>query len=303
MARAVEALFVVANVLLDSFYQPTLVRQMPIETNPNQRIALAALLEWYVENGVDLALDETPHNRYAECRDAGVLSAIKPASSNVSNTYASTNVAPRVTPAIAMPDDAIKLAHEVANSANDLRQLADNFAHFAQAPFYGMAEHFLFHAGAEQAQLMILDAAPYSQEETTGTPFSGQQARLLRNMLMAIGKNFDVVRLSYVSPWRPPGNRPMTPIEIAIFAPFARRQIELAQPEIILLFGEAPARAVLQVNEPLSKLRGKWQKVTCGAHQSRALVFSSLEAMLKSPALKPAAWRDLRSVAQALSVR
>jgi|GEM_PF-4700152 len=42
---------------------------MPIETNPNQRIALAALLEWYVENGVDLALDETPHNRYAECQE------------------------------------------------------------------------------------------------------------------------------------------------------------------------------------------------------------------------------------------
>ncbi len=274
------------------------MRRMPIETNPHQRIALAALLEWYVENGVDLALDETPHNRYAECQE--VVSDAMRAPPIVATALASSGGAPRSVPAIAMPDDAIKLARDVANSANDLRELAENFAHFAQAPFFGMAEHFLFYAGAERAKLMILDAAPGVQEETTGAPFSGQQAQLLRNMLKAIGRNFDSVRLSYVSPWRPPGNRPMTPIEIAIFAPFVRRQVELAQPEIILLFGEAPVRAVLDVNESLSKLRGKWQTVACGAHQGRALVFSSLEAMLKSPALKPAAWRDLRSVAEAL---
>ena len=29
-------------------------------------LALAALLEFYVEAGVDLALDETPHDRFAE---------------------------------------------------------------------------------------------------------------------------------------------------------------------------------------------------------------------------------------------
>jgi uracil-DNA glycosylase len=276
------------------------MRQMPIETNPNQRIALAALLEWYVENGVDLALDETPHNRYAECQEAEAVRDALHSPPSAATTLASPAGAPRIAPAIAMPDDAIKLASKVAHSAKDLQQLAENLAQFAQAPFYGMAEHFLFHAGAERAKLMILDAAPGVQEETTGAAFCGQQAQLLRNMLRAIGKNFDSARLSYVSPWRPPGNRPMTPIEIAIFAPFVRRQIELAQPEIILLFGEAPVRATLDVNESLSKLRGKWQTVTCGAHQGRALVFSSLEAMLKSPALKPAAWRDLRSVAEAL---
>ena len=273
---------------------------MPIETNANQRIALAALLEWYVENGVDLALDDTPHNRYAEFQETeGVREAIS-APPIVASKPASPAAAVRVAPTITMPDDAIKLARDAANAAHDLRKLAENFAHFVQAPFYGMAEHFLFHAGAERAKLMILDAAPGVQEETTGAPFSGQQAQLLRNMLKAIGEDFDSVRLSYVSPWRPPGNRPMTPVEIAIFAPFVRRQIELAQPEIILLFGEAPVRAVLDVTEPLLKLRGKWQSVCCGGHQGRALAFSSLEAMLKSPALKPAAWRDLRSVAEAL---
>ena len=33
---------------------------------PSDRDALQALLDFHVEAGVDLALDETPHNRFAE---------------------------------------------------------------------------------------------------------------------------------------------------------------------------------------------------------------------------------------------
>ena len=51
---------------------------------------------------------------------------------------------------------------------------------------------------------------------------------------------------------------------------------------------------MLTTNEPVGKLRGKAFEARCGAHVARAFVFSSLEAMLKSAALKPAAWRDLR---------
>ncbi len=89
---------------------------------------------------------------------------------------------------------------------------------------------------------------------------------------------------------------------MAIFAPFARRRVELARPEVILLFGDAPARVMLTTKEPVGKLRGKTHDARCGAHVARAFVFSSLEAMLKSAALKPAAWRDLRRAAEALEL-
>ena len=68
----------------------------------------------------------------------------------------------------------------------------------------------------------------------------------------------------------------------------------------MLLFGETPARAILATNESVSKLRSRWFEAVCGAHTARAMVFSSLDAMLKSWSLKPAAWRDLRVVAAAL---
>jgi uracil-DNA glycosylase family 4 len=271
---------------------------MAIAPPPDLRDALLALLDWHVESGVDLALDDAPHDRYAE-------SARAPAPA----VDAAPIVAPREPPAplplqprrpasvVAAPEDAARAAEAAAAAATDLDALALRLAEFPHAPFRDMAEHFLFGAGAPGAPLMALDAAPGVTEETTGEAFSGLQARLLDNMLAAIGLDRKSAYLAYVAPWRPPGDRALTPQEITILAPFARRHVELARPRVVLLFGEAPARVTLATHEPVAKLRGKPFDLTGGA---RAYVFNSLDAMLKSPTLKRAAWRDLRAAADNL---
>ncbi|ULO22620.1 uracil-DNA glycosylase family protein [Methylocystis sp. SB2] len=257
----------------------------------------------YVQSGVDLALDEAPHDRYADSARTAV--AQRP---QATDTRAPTiplqpqdDERPRRAAApIAAPDEAIRAAEQEASSARDLDELAARLADFPHAPFRDMAQHFLFGAGAPAARLIAFDAAPGVTEETSGEAFSGLSAKLLDNMLAAIGFDRSSASLAYVSPWRPPGDRALSPHEAAIFAPFARRRVELARPDILLIFGEAPARIMLTTNEPVGKLRGKAFEARCGAHVARAFVFSSLEAMLKSAALKPAAWRDLRRVAAAL---
>ncbi|QGM97153.1 uracil-DNA glycosylase [Methylocystis parvus] len=263
--------------------------------------ALAALLDWYVESGVDLALDEAPHDRYAE--------SLKPVEAPVAAAAPTPRAPPgrepaprpRPAPAIAAPDDAARAAEEAAANARTLDELAAALADFPYAPFREMARHFLLFAGTPGAPLMVLDGAPGVAEESTGEAFCGEQARLLDNMLKAIGRGRDNAYLAYVSPWRPPGVMAMTPQQLAIFAPFARRHVELARPEVVLLFGEAPARAMIAASEPLGKLRGRPFDIECGAHRARAYVFSSLDSMLKQAALKPAAWRDLRAAASSLS--
>ena len=270
---------------------------------PENANALMALLDWYVESGVDLALDEMPHDRYA---DSALASAAQAAE------LAEPDAGPAPPPPIAMecprqaaapivaPDEAIRAAEEAAASARNLDDLAARLADFPHAPFRDMAQHFLYGAGAPGARLVAFDAAPGAEEEAGGEAFSGLSAKLLDNMLAAIGLDRASAALAYVAPWRPPGDRPLTPHEAAIFAPFARRRVELARPDVLLLFGEAPARIMLATNEPVGKLRGETFEARCGAHVARAFVFSSLEAMLKSAALKPAAWRDLRKAAEAL---
>ncbi len=272
------------------------------------REALVALLDWYVESGVDVALDDAPHDRYADSAraPAPVIASNPPLSETpVVAVMAETRPSaptprPRAETMVAAPDEAIRAAQVEAAAANDLDDLAARLAHFAHAPFREMAEHFLFAVGPSAPKLMVFDAAPGATEESGGVAFSGERAQLLDNMLAAIGQSRESTRLAYVAPWRPPGDKLATPQEAAIFAPFARRHLELARPEIVLLFGETPARALLETNESASKLRGKWVEAACGAHTARAMVFSSLDAMLKSWSLKPAAWRDLRIVAAAL---
>ncbi|MGJ0511801.1 uracil-DNA glycosylase [Methylocystis sp.] len=274
---------------------------------PENANALMALLDWYVQSGIDLALDEAPHDRYADSARAVGGSLTEPAESMAMlQTLPQPTAAERPRRAaapIAAPDEAIRAAEQEASSARDLGELAARLADFPHAPFRDMAQHFLFGAGAPGARLIAFDAAPGVAEEASGEAFSGLSAKLLDNMLAAIGLDRTSAALAYVSPWRPPGDRALSPHEAAIFAPFARRRVELARPDVLLIFGEAPARIMLTTNEPVGKLRGKAFEARCGAHVARAFVFSSLEAMLKSAALKPAAWRDLRRAAAALQER
>jgi uracil-DNA glycosylase family 4 len=272
-----------------------------------ERAALLALLDWYVESGVDLALGEAPHDRYADSAHDRVESLPQTLEATaplpiLPQPQAAERPRPPTAPIVA-PDEAIRAAEEAAAGARDLEDLAARLADFPPAPFRDMAQHFLFGAGAAGARTMAFDAAPGATEEASGEAFSGLSAKLLDNMLAAIGLDRKNAALAYVSPWRPPGDRALTPHEAAIFAPFARRRVELTRPDILLLFGEAPARVMLATNEPVGKLRGKIYEARCGAHVARAFVFSSLEAMLKSAALKPAAWRDLRRAAEALASR
>lgn len=271
---------------------------------PETREALLALLDWYVESGVDIALDDAPRDRYADSARVGVASFPEPQESAASlSVAAQPPIAERPrSPAAPMvaPDEAIRAAEAAAASVRDLDDLAARVADFPHAPFRDMAQHFLFGAGAADARLIAFDAAPGATEEANGEAFSGLSAKLLDNMLAAIGLDRSSASLAYVSPWRPPGDRALTPHEAAIFAPFARRRVELARPEVLLLFGETPTRIMLETSESLSKLRGRSFELRFGDHTARAFIFSSLDAMLKSPALKPAAWRDLRKAAEAL---
>ncbi len=268
---------------------------------PEMRNALLALLDWYVESGVDLALDEAPHDRYADSARAVMEAAATPAPAPRESAPA-PKPKPVARPAtiLASPDEAARAAEAAAAGAQDSEALAAILADFPHAPFRDMARHFLFSAGPAGAPLMVLDAAPGAVEESSGEAFSGDSARLLDNMLAAIGHGRESAYLAYAVPWRPPGDVNPTPQQTAILAPFARRHVELARPKVLLLFGEAPAHMLLETDEALGKLRGKPFDIRCGDHVAQGFVFNGLATILKSWSLKPMAWRGLRAAAAVL---
>ena len=109
---------------------------------------------------------------------------------------------------------------------------------------------------------MLVGEAPGRDEDIEGMPFVGRSGQLLDRMLAAIGLGRNDVYIANVVPWRPPGNRTPTPQETAICRPFIERQIELADPDFLILLGAAAAKELLdspeghpQTPRPLARLR------------------------------------------------
>ena len=111
------------------------------------------------------------------------------------------------------------------------------------------------------ADLLIVGEAPGSKEDLEGRPFVGKSGKLLKNLLEISKINiFDDVYFCNVIKSRPPKNRKPTKTEVFNHKPWLLQQIKLVDPKIIILTGATAMKAILELNEPISNIRGKWIK-------------------------------------------
>ncbi len=260
--------------------------------------ALSALIEYYVEAGVDLAIDETPHNRFAP----------PPASIDRTEPVTQPSVravaAPPPLRAVAMaPDEAVGAARQQASTAQTLEELRALMERFDGCSLKATANRLVFADGRPGARVMLVGEAPGAEEDREGLPFVGRSGKLLERMLAAIGLGRNDIYIANIIPWRPPGNRTPTPQETAICLPFISRQIALAKPDILVCLGGPAAQTLLQQREGILKLRGQWFDYACGERVIRALATLHPAYLLRQPQQKRLAWRDLLALKAALAAR
>ena len=107
--------------------------------------------------------------------------------------------------------------------------------------------------------LVIVGEAPGAHEDLEGKPFIGKSGKFLKNLLEVSGINiYEEVYFCNVIKCRPPRNRKPTPNEIFIHKPWLIQQIKLVNPKVVVLAGSTAMKTILEVNLPISKLRGKW---------------------------------------------
>jgi len=147
-----------------------------------------------------------------------------------------------------------------------LRKIRDEVWNFKESPLYH--ERVRNHAypvigeGSHHAKIMFIGEAPGRTEAATGRPFSGAAGRLLDELLNSIRIPRADVYITNVVKDRPPQNRDPLPEEIALYAPFLNRQIEIIQPKIIVLLGRHSTAAILEkfgldaMIGPISRLHG-----------------------------------------------
>ena len=210
------------------------------------------------------------------------------------------------TPAALSADEAAQSARGAAAAATSLEALRAALDAFDGCGLKRTASRLVFADGNPAARLMLVGEAPGAEEDRQGLPFVGRAGQLLDRMLAAIGLDRTKVYIANVVPWRPPGNRAPTPQETAICLPFIERQIALVDPDVLVCLGGSSAQTLLRLKDGIMRARGKWYDYTIerGAKEPRKIrAMATLHPayLLRQPAHKRLAWRDLREVAKALA--
>ncbi|HEY4924986.1 MAG TPA: uracil-DNA glycosylase [Roseiarcus sp.] len=249
-----------------------------------------AALRWWVEAGVDMALDEAPHDRFVE----------RPAPQPKFAPVAPLRPAAPIAHAAAAPDDARRSAAAIAAGAQNLDELRDLLEKFDGCGLKATATRLVFSDGAPDARIMLVGEGPGADEDRIGRPFVGRAGQLLDRMLASIELDRSKVYIANVVPWRPPGNRTPTPQETTICLPFIRRQIELVAPKFLVCLGASAAQTLLGLKEGITRTRGQWYDYALGEATIKALPMLHPAYLLRQPAQKRAAWRDLRTLSRAV---
>jgi len=261
-----------------------------------------ALLRLQIEWGADEALDEAPLNRLlprAEPERRHAPEPRRPLAPDAASPPAPA--ARRMAPGAAPPPRALRgqaeEAGRLAESAADLPALRTAMAGFAGCSLRDTATNLIFAEGDPTPGLVVVGEVPDADEDRAGHPFAGRPGLLLDRMLDSIGLARTGVLLVPLIPWRPPGDRKPSEIELEACLPFLHRILELAGPRRLVLMGHRPVQLLTG-----TALRGDpgWREVPAGGRPVPALCMRHPGTLLTNPAAKRDAWRDLLRLRKAL---
>jgi uracil-DNA glycosylase family 4 len=259
--------------------------------------ALKLQIEW----GADEALDAEPVDRLrppvaSQAATASPAVAASPAASpplTLPSPIAAP-AAPRLTPA--------ERAAQAAAGAQSLPELRTAIAQYDGCPLRDTATNLVFAEGDAAAGLLLIGEAPSADDDRSGRVLSGAVGGYLDAMLHSIGLERSRMLLAPLIPWRPPGDRPPSAVELATCLPFLFRLIALAAPRRLVLFGPLATRSVTAGATARRRGRVGWAEVAIPGLDAplQVLASVSLPSLLRTPALRREAWADLRLLRRTL---
>jgi uracil-DNA glycosylase family 4 len=214
-------------------------------------------LAWWLDAGVDVAVQEEPRNW------------LKPPP-------------PRQQPSTApvAPANLVRPSHET------LAELQQWLASSVHLPLSGSSSKRVLPHGPEDAPVMFLADAPALEDAAAGQPIGGDSWILAQRMLAAIGISSEEAYSASLSCIHAPGSR-MSEADRQECADIARQQIRLARPRRLLLFGDGPCLALL--GKRLIEARGHVHKI----EGVRTVATFHPRHLINRPLDKALAWRDL----------
>ena len=180
----------------------------------------------------------------------------------------------------------------VPGSMRDLAALKHFLAGCPRCKLAKTRTNIVFGQGNPNAELMFVGEAPGREEDEQALAFVGRAGQLLTKIIEAIGRKREDVWICNILKCRPPNNRNPEADEVASCMPFLDEQIRLISPRVIVTLGTFAAQAVLGTDEPIGRLRGRWQN----ARGVRVLPTFHPAFLLRSPERKKDVWEDMKKV-------
>ena len=159
------------------------------------------------------------------------------------------------------------MAFSVEERFEKMKEIRDELFHFTTSPLYQYRiENKYFPVvgeGSHMARIMFVGEAPGENEAKTARPFCGRSGKVLDEMLESINLNRSDVYITNIVKDRPPANRDPSGEEVAAYAPFLDRQIEVIEPKIIATLGRFAMNYIMtrmgitSMIKPIGEIHGK----------------------------------------------
>jgi uracil-DNA glycosylase len=193
----------------------------------------------------------------------------------------------------------VVVASSGASSQERLVQLEASVRGCTQCQLHTGRTQVVFGTGDPAADLVFVGEAPGRDEDLKGEPFVGPAGQLLTRIIEAIGLRREQVYILNVVKCRPPNNRNPRPEEVAACRPILQAQLDCLQPRVICAMGAFAAQSLLQTEERISRLRGRFHML--GSIQVMPTYHPAY--LLRNPQEKRTVWQDMQAVQRVLALQ
>ena len=188
----------------------------------------------------------------------------------------------------------LPLQHQrtTVNKDQQLENIRSELGECTRCKLHQHRRHIVFGTGNPAAQLVFVGEGPGGEEDVQGKPFVGRAGHLLTKIINSIDLTREEVYIANIIKCRPPNNRNPEPDEIKACEPFLIKQLDAIKPKIICALGTFAAQTLLETDERISRLRGKFIPY----RNSRLIATFHPAFLLRNPQRKRDVWEDMKMI-------
>ena len=182
---------------------------------------------------------------------------------------------------------------------NELEKIREKCLSCQKCDLHKTRTNIVFSGGIPNTKLMLIGEAPGYYEDQQGEPFVGKAGQLLDRIFASVGlsRQKDVYICNTLK-CRPPDNRDPLPEEKEACREYLDAQIEILKPRIILLCGRVAVNSMLNTNQGITKIRGKWFE---GPHFSKMMPIFHPSYLLRNDSREKGSpkwlmWQDIQEI-------